>query len=287
MRILNRSRKTDGGKPSESIKVPTVKQAITLLMRDSGVNSQTQFAAALRKCVESGDWVPVIGGFKSNNKFWFNCVYSRNRPYLPWYTDPSEIMSKAESTMFTDINKLIDTMFADSNIAGMIINPDTDALCIDKGYFLKIVLHSQYNTQHNVGSAPKDWGIGIPVYVQSDLMTKNDFLNFAMHTIIDCEEKEGYRIVSANDNPNVCPNLILEKNGELSFVVVDGYCAESEPAINEITRARVAELGKRYQAKCFWGVVGYWSATDLLRSEKCLALKGDGFYAKYEGLRPI
>ena len=44
---------------------------------------------------------------------------------------------------------------------------------------------------------------------------------------------------------------------------------------------------EKFHVKCFLASVEYRSATDLKRFEQCIALRGDGFYAKYTGLQEL
>lgn len=51
--------------------------------------------------------------------------------------------------------------------------------------------------------------------------------------------------------------------------------------INELVQLIATNMSKSY-----WAPVGFLS-TDPARFEACLALRGDGFFCKYEGLREI
>lgn len=267
-----------------------VKRCIQALKQSNNEKNMFAFADALRHCVNDKEWVAMLACDEGEKGFRLDYRMRNGNAFVAWYTDPTEIKTKPDksfSLLIADINKLLDPLFANKSLKGMIINPDTDGLCLTKGFILKLLLHAQYECQNNPGSAQRDWGEGIPRYTEADLMTREDFTNFALHIVIDYEiQNSGYRIESINDNRMACPNLILSKDDEYAFVSVYGYCAEKEPRINEILRRRLLFLGRRYNAKCYYAPVGVRS-NDPLRFEKCIALKGDGFYVNFEGLREL
>lgn len=267
-----------------------VKRCIQALKASSNENNLFAFADAFRHCVEDKEWVAMLGQAEGEKGFCIDYRIRNGNPYAAWYTDPKEIKSKPHagfSLLITDINKLIDPIFSNKDFKGMIINPDTDCLCLEKGFILKLLLHAQYECQKKAGSPQRDWGFGIPQYTEKDVMTEADFLNFALHVVIDYgANKNGYSVESVNDNPHVCPNLILSKDDQLVFVSVYGYCAEEEPPINEMMKTRLLTLGQKYHADCYYAPVGFRS-NDPIRFNECLALKGDGFYVKFEEMEKL
>lgn len=291
MGLFDRFKVIKGGNDGIGAHVKEVKESIQKLKKSSSAANIQLFADALRKTIENDEWVAMLGKSEGSKGYLLDYRIQRGRSYISLFTDSQEIKNKPKSDyslIISGVNKITEPLFQSNGPAGIIINPDTDGFCIDKSFLVKIMLHSQYECQKNPGCPPKDWGLLIPKYKKKNLMTEEDFLNFGMHTIIEnWIEKEGYTVVSANDNLKVCPNLILEKNGRISFVVVKGYCAEKEPQIDDFTKNRVLALGKKYNAACFYAPVGFRSAGDLLRFEQCLALKGDQFYSKFDGFKII
>ena len=71
------------------------------------------------------------------------------------------------------------------------------------------------------------------------------------------------------------------------YIAVTGYCAEDTPELNVERKQELLNLGDEYNAQCHYAPVGFRSATDLIQFNRCLALKGVGFYSKYEGLETV
>ena len=269
--------------PAPKAQQSALYQVLDKLKKSQGPAVMAELSRVLKAYVDDGTWVPMPT-IDDPNGYRLRIVEARGKPYAAMYSDQTEIKARG-SIVMTDINKLLEPVFANPEIAGIIIDPETTSLCIDKGFFLKCILHGYLPETHNGGCPQKDWGIGIPKYSQSDLMTEGEMLNFAMHAVLDNEEAlSSMTPVSACDHTAAVPNLIFEDNGRFIFVVVKGYCAEKTPALSEETRSLLKSYQERYGVTCYYAPVGFRSATDLIRFNACLALKGDGFYSKYEGL---
>ena len=277
-------------KKKEATAIPTPKAqhsdlflVLDKLKKTQGPAVMAELSRILKAYVDGGTWVPMPI-IDDPNGYRLRIVEARGKPYAVMYSNQTEIKASGNIVM-TDINKLLELVFANPEIAGIIIDPETTSLCMDKGFLLKCILHGYLPETHNNGSPQKDWGAGIPQYSQTDLMSEGEMLNFAMHTVLDGEEALlSMTPVSACDHPDAVPNLIFENNGRFVFVVVKGYCAEKAPVLSDEVRNRFQNYQQRFGASCYYAPVGFRSATDSLRFNACLALKGDGFYAKYEGL---
>jgi len=285
MGLFDRFKKKETEPASAAAKVQhsALFQILEKLRKSQGPAVMMELSRVLKDYVDKGTWVPMPVINDSNGSR-LRIVESRGKPYAAMYSDQTEIKASG-SIVMTDINKLLEPVFENPEIAGIIIDPETTSLCIDKGLFLKCILHGYLPETHNSGSPQKNWGVGIPKYSKSDLMSDGEMLNFAMHTVLDNEEAlSSMTPVSACDHLDAVPNLIFEDNGRFVFVVIRGYCAEKAPVLSNEVRDILQSFEKRYGAICYYAPVGFRSATDLIRFNACLALKGDGFYAKYEGL---
>ena len=193
------------------------------------------------------------------------------------------------TTIEMDINYVVSSIFGSKHVGGLAIDPfQPIGLYLPKDMLLKILIHGMYEDQNNGGCEKREWGIGIPDYTEDDLMTKGELLNFAMQLIIDRELKEnGYTVVSATDNTNAIANIVARKDEDYYLIAVTGYCDYEEPEIDLERRLKLQSLGDTFNASCYYAPVGFRSCTDLLRFNQCLALKGDGFYSKYEGLKEV
>ena len=255
------------------------------LKQSKGPEVMSEFSRVLKEYVDEGTWVPmpIIEDPKGSR---FRIIEARGRGYAAMYSDQSEIKAPGDIAI-TDINKLLEPVFANKEIAGIMIDPETTGLCLDKGYLLKCLLHGYLPQTHNKGCSQRDWGVGIPEYAQSDLMSEGEKLNFAMEVLLGNEKTfSNWTPVSACDHPSAIPNLIFEDNGQFVFVVVKGYCAETEPELSVEERNLLMSYHDRFGATCYYAPVGFRSA-DAMRFNACLALNGDGFYAKYTGLTKV
>lgn len=280
MGFFNRNKK------QETAQVSELKVALDTFKKDQSPVGMERFAIMLRKFADASEWVH-IGGENDEHGFRVNLISSRGKMFAAMYTDASEIRASAKSVMLTDINKLFEVVFHNDGISGVIIDPDTTSLCLEKGFLLKCLLHSGYPKQKTAGSPQRNWGEGIPQYRESDVMSKGELLNFAMHTVLDNDHDiAAYQFVSACDHLDAVPNLIFEADDHFVFVAVNGYCAMEEPSLDKEKRLQLLALGKKYNASCYYAPAGFGS-TDPERFAACLALRGDGFYCKYLGLQLI
>lgn len=80
--------------------------------------------------------------------------------------------------------------------------------------------------------------------------------------------------------------MIYEKDGRFAFVYVKGNVGLKEPELSYEETEKLTALGRKYNAACFWAPVSFLS-TDAARSAEELALRGDGYYCSYRGLRSV
>ncbi len=285
-------------KPSNEHKTPAshdnhknnpIKTAIEMMRHDRNPKTVQALTNAFYNCITNGEWVPMLCQDHGDKGFLLDYRMHNDKAYIAMFTDTSEVKKKTTGfeVVITDINKLLVPLFHNSNLSGIVIDPDTNALYLEKEWLLGVTFHSQ-NAPIRVPSAPpRDWGTGIPQYEVTDLMTDNEFLDFAMKTVVNYEcGKNGFQRVSANNNPNVCPNLILEKNDEFYFVQVRGYCAGCEVDATPEEKQRLMKAAEKFGAKCCYADAGF-GAADPDRFEAKLALRGDAFYVRYLGLSPL
>ena len=266
-----------------------IKIAIQKLKKSQSAINVQEFSNSIYESINSKQWLPILGKNSGDKGFAMDYRFSDNKAYLSIFTDNKEIkrIPNGYTIIVTDVNKVIDSVFGNTQIKGIVINPDTDQMFLEKYFLLKVLLHSQYPMHNKNITKPINWGNGIPQYSETDKMTDEEFLNFAMNQILNYEcKKNGYTFVSANDNIDVCPNIILEKDGCYHFVVVKGYCDNSEPEIDIEIKTALLTLGKKYNAKCYYAPVGFGS-TDNDRFNAFLALKGDSYYLNYTGLKEV
>lgn len=267
---------------------PTLDVAKELLYQEYSVENIRTFAESFLNYANNNKPVPTYFQIKNDTRLY--TLLNRGIVYNA-IASCRELESPHPecTTIEMDINYVISSIFGSSNVGGLAIDPfQPIGLYLPKDMLLKILVHGMYEDQKNGGCENRDWGIGIPDYTEDDLMTEGELLNFAMQMVIDHDlNKNGYTIVSATDNTNAIANIVAKKDGEYHFIAVTGYCDNEEPEIDLERKLRLQSLGDMFNANCYYAPVGFRSASDLLRFNKCLALKGDAFYSKYTGIQEV
>lgn len=131
----------------------------------------------------------------------------------------------------------------------------------------------------------KEWGKGIPIYNQDDLMTKEEIYDFALDVICNYESKNN-KILQVSPNYTSLPSIVMDIDGQLSFVLVEGDVAPNTPKLQPQTKIMMLNHAKKFNANAYYASVCFGSK-DSHRFEKSLALKGDGYYCRYLGLEKI
>ena len=267
--------------------VSELNSAVQDLAKNQGPESLASFSKVLRSYTDKGTWV-YMPGRNDGDGFRFKVLEARGKRFAALYSDASEAPAGQAEVCLAELNRLLDAVFHESQLAGIVIDPFTTKLCMEKHFLLKCLLHGAYPPQNNGGGEPKNWGDGIPSYTPEDLMTPGEIQNFAIHSVLenDTQLKQGYTFVSACDFPGAMPSLILERHGSFVFVLIKGYTGETEPVLSEAERSELLRLSERYGARCCWAAVGFVSA-EPERFAAGLALRGDAYFCRYEGLRQV
>ena len=115
----------------------------------------------------------------------------------------------------------------------------------------------------------KDWGDGIPNYTETDLMTEEELLRFAMDIVAKYElNGNGYELVDWTCEPNVFPNIVLRKNGELIFVVVKVAVAPNHATLSNFWKNAYAQKAKKIMGQSVYLlplILGLATQNDLTR----------------------
>ena len=284
MNLFNKNN-SNTGRPAGIGDTARVKNALTALKRKYTETTEEEMTNALYECITTGTWVNMSAYGDKEHGYGTELRPMGSDMYAVWYTDPSEIKAPRYSLMMTDINKIVDMIYAHPDLTGMVINPDTDGFAIDKDTLLTILLHSPYRDL-GLPDEPREWGPGIPAYSPRDLMTEVEITNFAIELLTEPLEKEGYEIISTCDNPAVAANIIAQKNDDLCLIAVHGYCAEEEPGLSMEAKKNLLECKAKYHTRCYYAPIAIRSS-DKQRFAKCLALRGDAFVSRYTGLQEI
>lgn len=131
------------------------------------------------------------------------------------------------------------------------------------------------------------WGKGIPAYQEEDLMTKQDLFDFAQEVVWENEvESKGYEVLAANNYLDKLPHMVLKKDNQIYFILVEAAIAPDQPALDPRRKANLLNQARKFDAICYYASVGFGSL-DEVRFKASLALKGDGYYANYIGLQLV
>lgn len=260
--------------------------AIDVLMKHDTEETRRHVFSIFRKYVEDGKWLFSIGKMDEKGTRLYT-VNERGKQYIPVYTD-GKLVEKRGGTVFqTDVNKYLQTLYATTDISGLVLNPGSQNLYLEKDYIPAILIHDKFPKENNEGSPRKDWGRGIPEYKNSDLMTKGQLLNFAMRIVHDYDLQDSEFVpISYCDNSNAQVNFIIKKGNDLLFVYVHPYALPNEPVFEDDTKRTLLDLCKKFNAKCLFAPVGFCSC-DEERASAGLFLKGDGFDANYTGMELV
>lgn len=98
------------------------------------------FAKVLSNCSDSSQWVSIpLENTTTNELVKFE---ERGRLYVGMYSD---IPSMRFSAVITDINKLFHVIFTTEEISGIVIDPETTQLYLEKDFLRKCLIYCKYH----------------------------------------------------------------------------------------------------------------------------------------------
>lgn len=266
-----------------------LKEAVQALAKDQGAEATAAFSGVLKRYADMGMQI-FMPGRNDGEGFHLKVLTARGKRFAALYSHPSEARSpETNGLCLADLNQVLDAVFRDNGLSGIVIDPFTTALCLEKHFLLKCLLHGIYPAEAGRGpDEPKEWGDGIPSYTEADVMTGTEIQNFALNSVLEHDEqmRKNYTFVSSCDTPGVIPSLILEKDGQFSFVYIKGHTSQDEPELTAEETDSLQKLAQRYAASCYWAPVGFYPA-EPDRYAAGLYLRGDVFICRYEGLREV
>ena len=130
------------------------------------------------------------------------------------------------------------------------------------------------------------WGVGIPHYFSSDVMTEDDKLNYAIDYIKKTELKNRYIILEENNKLGEIPNLLCEKDEKKYFIVVKCAVMPNVASICFEDKLLAVKQSKEYGAEAYCACVEIGSF-DSVRMSHGIALKGDSYHTFYKGLEKL
>ena len=181
----------------------------------------------------------------------------------------------------TPIQSLIDAVYRNPRLAGIAVDPQDEPVYIKRRQIDGLTCRKDPRLEE------KDWGEGVPShYRQTDLLVIEELTDFAMDIVTQVAERQGYGIFEAHSSPVYIPNLILEKDGEIYFAVVEAAIAPKMPVLAPQKAEALKEYAKKANAKCLYASVGIGSK-DQERFAAGLALCGDHFIINFTGFTAV
>ncbi len=199
----------------------------------------------------------------------------RGGKYIAIYSDVEGCdAGDAEHMAITDINRFIDCLYAYPDLQGIVVDPNKDPFYISR----KQIHFSTVRKDPRLGE--KDWGRGIPEYMEEDLKTPEELLDFGMEIIEEYFiEDEGYHVLESNRVMEGFPNYALEKDGNLYLMKVKVSVLEV-PVLSQEEKEFYCSACEQYNAKCLYAPIVI-ASTDSERADKGIALYGDGYRLRY------
>lgn len=132
----------------------------------------------------------------------------------------------------------------------------------------------------------KDWGVGLPKYNETDLMTKEEIHDFALEIIFDFIKKEGYDILSVNSEYGFNPSFVGKKSDDIYAFFIKSDIAPIHPILKHNEKAQCIKFCEENNMIPIFCPVSF-GATDWIRFEKGIALVGDSYYCNFKGFEKI
>lgn len=230
------------------------------------------------KSIDNHEFIYVPGVFEQKKSVLkIDDLYGKK--YIAIYSSEKSI-KVAEDMIFIDINNIIDALFGDGNLSGVVIDMDDNPVYIERGQI------NSYSSRKDPRLVEKNWGKGIPKYSANDLKTNEELHDFAMYILDDVLEKQGYVVYERNNFSSWFVNYIVGKESKLYFIAVESGIAPIIPKLSVGKQEKLIIAAKENKAIPLFASVSFGSIDDQ-RFNKGLALCGDGFYTRFTGLEEV
>ena len=239
------------------------------------------FGYALAEAVKNSEWiaVPVIPDERGNR-----LVIRTNQglPYVVLFTDEEHYrFEKGMSLMMTDINKIIDSIYASPQLEGFALDPYTSPIFITREQL------SDCTCRRDPRRTRRDWGKGIPEYSRTDLMTPREVQQFALQIAQGFGLMPGgFEVIESTLDPQEAFSFAARRDGQLYFVLVTSSVAPRKASLSPLKKQRLLAFAEKHQAKAVYIPVGI-GACDSERFAAGLALVGDAYYSDFHGMYEV
>lgn len=231
------------------------------------------FIKRVMKAIDKGEWVY----FPTDRR---NCVVydHHGKNFLVLYSGKDSTKIAPDVTGM-DINKLVDILYGDRNLCGFVFDSGDDyPIFITRGQI------NGLSRRKDPRLMKRNYGKGVPEYKEEDLLTKDEIFDFGINVVIEELEKDGFHIEDVVNNYRAYPNIFATKDKQEYFIYVVSSIALDE----EIIDKKILDDIKNDAKNAIPMVARVtFAAADEERFNRKLALIGDAFHWKYEGLKKI
>ena len=105
----------------------------------------------------------------------------------------------------SDINRVIDILYKDKGLSGIVFDSDDDPIFITKGQI------NAMSRRKDPRMVKKKYAPGVPKYTEDDLLTKDEIFDFGISVVIEELEKDGFRVEDVINNYRAYPNIFATK----------------------------------------------------------------------------
>lgn len=253
-------------------------QAKEEMLKLNTEESSAAFAAAFADAVGGREQVlvpvhEVEGGFSMELNQHYGDMY-----VVMFSRRESAVVRPEGGRLITaDINSVIDAVYKNPRLAGIAVDPQDAPVYISRKQIDGLTVRKDPRLEE------RDWGSGVPGYYhQSDLMVIEELTDFALDIVGDYAAKQGYNIIETHSSPVYIPNIVMEKDDVLYYVLVEAAIAPDMPNLRREKGDAMLGYAEKLEAKCLYAPVSIGSR-DRERFAQKLALCGDKFFVNFGG----
>ncbi len=198
------------------------------------------------------------------------------KPMIAAYSS-AESKKIAPDMICTDINKIIDILYSNKDLCGIVFDLDDNPIVIQRDWINEI------SNRKDPRLKKRDWGTGIPKYTSEDIITKDELFDFGMKVAEEEIEKEGYSIIQTVHNYRFIVSIVATKNEKKYYFYVKTTVLPEASQMDSDEEKHLKEVCKEEKALPLFIPVEFGS-TDKERFDASLLLAGDEFYYRYTGI---
>lgn len=256
-------------------------EAISSMREFSSQENNRAFAELFRSMVDDNSQVYTTAS-RSGSGYAIDTVDHFGNFYCVMYSNSGEVQTREGSSMCTiGLSNLIDSVYANPHIAGLVINPHKNTVFLQRKD-LQLV-----SGKADPRQSKRDWGVGIPAYNPNDIMVAEEAIDFAMEIVASKGlQPLNYTLIESNSGLTAFPNFVAEKDGKTYYIAVDVAVAPKIPKIREDIVPKLLEIAESGNAEVLYAPVSFGSA-DSERMQNGLVLIGDEYIGNFLGFIQI